>query len=309
MHLQFAYYESSLVVEFIVNKYGYESLKEILSDLADGIDIQRALTRHTDSIEKIEKEFADFAKKRAEDLAPDVDWEKPEEIQLIANDPSILTEWLQEHPNSFWALTVQATYLMNEDNWEQAKEPLNKVIQLYPEYTGEDNAYQLLAIVHRNLGETEQEKQILEKLASLSSDALNAYDRLIDIAIEEENWQEVVNNCEKYLAVYPLINKVHWELGFANEELGKDQEAIKEYKRLLNMDYTDPADLNFRLARLLEDKDPATAKRYVLTALAEAPRFRQAHSLLLRLVEENPQQEPSQINQNETPNIQENYRR
>jgi len=309
MHLQFAYYESSLVVEFIVKNYGYESLKEILSDLADGEDIQRAITRHTDSMEKMEKEFADFAKKRAEDLAPDVDWEQPEEIQLIANDPEILSVWLQEHPNSFWALTVHAAYLMNDNNWEQAKEPLNKILQLYPEFTGEDNAYLLLSIVHRNLGETEQEKQILEKLASISSDALNAYDRLIDIAIEEENWQEVVNNCEKYLAVYPLINKVHWELGSANEKLGQDQEAIEAYQRLLHMDYADPADLNFRLGRLLEDKDPATAKRYVLTALAEAPRFREAHSLLLRLVEENQQQEPAQINQNETPNIQENYRR
>jgi tetratricopeptide (TPR) repeat protein len=299
MHLQFAYYESSLVVEFIVKKYGYESLKEILSDLADGEDIQRALTRHTDSMKKIEKEFADFARKRAEDLAPDVDWEKPEEIQLIARDPNILSEWLKEHPNSFWALTVQATYLMNENNWEQAKEPLNKILQLYPEYTGEDNAYQLLAIVHRNLDETEQEKQILEKLASISSDALNAYERLIEIAINQENWQEVVNNCEKYMAVYPLINKVHWQLGSANEKLGKDQEAIEAYQRLLHLDYADPADLNFRLGRLLEDKDPATAKRYVLTALAEAPRFRQAHSLLLRLVEENQQQEPVSEDQNE----------
>jgi tetratricopeptide (TPR) repeat protein len=188
---------------------------------------------------------------------------------------------------------------MNENNWEQAKEPLNKILQLYPEYTGEDNAYQLLAIVHRNLGETEQVKQILEKLASISSDALSAYDRLIEIAIEEENWQEVVNNCEKYMAVYPLINKVHWQLGFANEELGKDQEAIEAYRRLLHLDYADPADLNFRLGRLLEDKDPATAKRYVLTALAEAPRFRQAHSLLLRLVEETQQQKPVSKDPNE----------
>jgi hypothetical protein len=34
----------------------------------------------------------------------------------------------------------------------------------------------------------------------------------------------------------------------------------------------------------MQDKDPAAAKRYVLLALAEAPRFRQAHRLLLKLI-------------------------
>ncbi|HUV65948.1 MAG TPA: hypothetical protein VMW24_18785, partial [Sedimentisphaerales bacterium] len=53
---------------------------------------------------------------------------------------------------------------------------------------------------------------------------------------------------------------------------------------LLLLDPADPADIHYRLARLLEHKDPAEAKRHVLLALAEAPRFREAHRLLLKIV-------------------------
>ena len=287
MHLQFAYYESCLVVEYLVEQYGYKTIKAILADLAEGKDINQVISEHAEPLNRIEKEFAAFAKKRAEDLAPDVDWEQPDQGQIIAAGSEALAEWLKNRPNNIWGLTMYATSLLAEGKPEQAKKPLNKLIKLYPEYVGQDNAYQLLAEAHKNLGETEQERKVLEKLADTSSDAIYAYDRLMEIALEDENWQEVVNNGQKYIAVYPLLTKLHWQLGYAYEELEKDSKAIDSYRRLLSLDYADPADLNYRLGRLLEDKDPAEAKRHVLVALAEAPRFRAAHKLLLQIIEEN----------------------
>ena len=84
-----------------------------------------------------------------------------------------------------------------------------------------------------------------------------------------------------------MPTKPHWQLGRAYEELGKNNQAIEEYQCLLSLDFADPADLNYRLGKLLEDKDPVAAKRHVLLALAEAPRFRAAHKLLLKIIEEN----------------------
>jgi tetratricopeptide (TPR) repeat protein len=307
MHLQFAYYQSCLVVEFLVEKYGYESLKAILSELANGADVYDAISEHAEPLEKIEKEFAAFALKRAEDLAPDADWEQPDDVQLITEDSETLAKWLKEHPTNIWGLTLYAKKLLAEHKWEQAKEPLNKLIKLYPEYIGQDNGYQLLAEAYRNLDQTEQERQALEKLAEISCDSIYAYERLMEIAIKEQNWQQVINNGQKYMAVYPLVTKLHWQLGRAYEELGKDDKAIESYRRLLSLDYSDPAELNYRLGRLLKEKDPVTAKRYVLTALAEAPRFRQAHKLLLKIMEENSseQHEPAPDNQSEPPATQE----
>jgi len=285
-HLQFAYYESSLVVEFIVDRYGLEPLRAILADLAKGEQINDAISRHAAPIKDIEKQFETFARKRAEDLAPKIDFEKPEKDQFDPADYVILLEWIQEHPNNYWALTLYAKALLANRKWAEAKEPLEKLIKLYPQYTGEDNGYRLLAEAHRQLGEIEKEKDILGKLAMISSDASYAYGRLLEIAMEDEDWQSVVKYGEKSMAVYPMLAQLHWQLGRASEELGRDEQAVKSYQRLLLLNPSDPADVNYRLGRLLLAKDPSGAKKHVLLALAEAPRFREAHRLLLKIINE-----------------------
>jgi len=283
-HLQFAYYESALVVEFLIERYGLESVKAILADLAKGEEINTAISKHAAPIKDIEQQFEQFARKRAENLAPEIDFEKPDKEQFDPADYVMLLEWIEEHPNNFWALTLYAKALLANRKWTEAKEPLEKLIALYPQYAGEDNAYRLLAESHRQLSETQQEKDVLGKLAMLSSDASYAYGRLIEIAMEQQDWQSVVKYGEKSMAVYPMLAKLHWQLGRASEELGRDEPAVESYQRLLLLDPSDPADVNYRLGRLLQHKDPVGAKRHVLMALAEAPRFREAHRLLLKII-------------------------
>ena len=45
--LNFAYYESSMLVEHLVTLHGLPALNAILKDLNDGIQINDALERHT----------------------------------------------------------------------------------------------------------------------------------------------------------------------------------------------------------------------------------------------------------------------
>jgi tetratricopeptide (TPR) repeat protein len=282
--LQFAYYESSLVVEFLVERFGLHTIKAILAELANGQDINTAIAKHAEPLNIVNKEFETFVRKRADDLAPAVDWEQPQGQIDFANDEA-LADWLGKHPNNFWALTQYAKNLIAVRKWDQAKEPLNKLIELYPQYTSDDNAYRLLAEVHRNLDETEKERDVLNALADKSCDASYAYGRLMEIAVEKKNWQEVIRMGEKYIAVYPLFSTLYWQLGRANEELGRDEQAVQSFRRLLALGTSNPADVNYRLGRLLQHKEPVAAKRYVLTALAEAPRFREAHRLLLKMNE------------------------
>jgi tetratricopeptide (TPR) repeat protein len=283
MHLQFAYYESALVVEFLVQRSGLASLKAILADLAKGDRINAAIAKHAGPLDKIETEFEAFARQRAETLAPGVDWEQPARDQLDPSDPEAVAQWLSKHPNSLWALTLQAKSLLADHKWEQAKTLLQKLISLYPGHMDKDNAYQLLAEAHRNLGETPQEAQVLSTLANLSADAAEAYNRLMEIGMEQKNWGQVVENGERYLAVYPMLSAMYWRLGRANEELGREEPAVQAYRHLLLLDPSDPVEVNYRLARLLRQRDPVAAKKHVLEALADAPRFREGHKLLLEM--------------------------
>jgi tetratricopeptide (TPR) repeat protein len=287
VHLQFAYYESALVVEFLVEKYGVNSLRAILADLGEGREINDAITQRAAPIGTFEEQFAAYAKKRAEALAPGVDWEQPAKDKVDPADPQAIRDWLNKHPNSYWALNLQATALITEQKWQEAKTPIEKLISLYPQNAGEGNAYLLMAGVHRRLGETEQERQVLDKLAALSADATDVYGRLTEIEVERKDWKQVLENGNRFLTVYPMLPAVYNRMGRAAEGLGQDEAAIDSYRRLLLLDPADPVDVNYRLALLLQNRDPAAAKRYVLKALADAPRFRQAHQLLLKMEQKN----------------------
>ena len=75
----------------------------------------------------------------------------------------------------------------------------------------------------------------------------------------------------------------HRTIAKAAEETGRTDVAIGAYRTLVAMKPNDPAIVHFRLARLLAAKGDSAAKRQVLMALEEAPRYRDAHRLLLEI--------------------------
>src|SRR5262249_54166213 len=77
LHLQFAYYESSLVVEFLIDQFGLDALKRVLRDLGEGKLINQAIEANTAPLTKIEKDFNVFVRQRAEQLAAGLEWKEP----------------------------------------------------------------------------------------------------------------------------------------------------------------------------------------------------------------------------------------
>jgi len=338
LHVQFAYYQSALVVEYLVGKFGFEKLKAILRDLADGVNINDAIPKHTAPMKQIEKEFATFAKAKAEALGPGLDWSKPEAGSGLldrmglgrgpstrvaettgsatnnalefpghgtntlthvplpvnpshaapTNQPPLANPSVAATPSgksNYWSLVETATRLIAVKNWQAAKAPLATLISNYPNQSGPNNAYAMLAAVHRGLNETPEERAALEKWAAAEADAPDAYQRLIEIAEAAKDWKTVAQNAERFLAVNPLLPQPYRSLARASEELGQASATIDAYRKLLLLDPADPAEIHFRLATLLRKTHEADARRHVLQALEEAPRFRAAQQLLLELAQ------------------------
>lgn len=279
-HLQFAYYESYLVVEFLVKRFGLESLRKILRELGRGGEINETIARHTAPLPELEKEFAAFARERAENLAPGLSFEKAARGMPVNE---ALEQAAEKESNNFYTLTRQAKRLLSEKKWVEARAPLEKLLKAYPAYTGPDNAYALLAAAHRALGDTNREFALLSKLAELDSDDLDAYRRVMELAAAQTNWTVVLENAERYLAVNPLVPEPYLRLAEASEVLGRPRRAIDSWQRVLLLDPPDLAGAHFRLARLLHHEGQPGAKRHLLQALEEAPRFREAHRLLLEM--------------------------
>src|SRR5438445_95995 len=69
------------------------------------------------------------------------------------------------------------------------------------------------------------------------------------------------------------------------QEVGRPDEALSAYRCRVVVDESDRADIHYRLARRLKQLGrPAEARREALKSLEEAPRFLEAHRLLLELV-------------------------
>ena len=288
LHMQFAYYQSSLVVEFLVARFGQESLKKILRDLAQGVEINQAIATNTAPMETIEKDFAAFVRERAEKLAPGLDWEKPKREELEQPEP----EQLARHATNYYVLTSQAQKLVREKKWQEAKAPLEKLIKLFPANNGPDNPYAPLAAAHHGLGETNLERDALAKLAAIDADAVDAFQRLMELAGAAGDWSAVATNAGRFLAVNPLVSSPYEHLARASEALGQPKAAMESYRTLLTLDPPDPAEAHFRLAKLLHTAGDPSAKRHVLQALEEAPRFRDALRLLAEMEPASPANKP-----------------
>ncbi len=283
-HLQFAYLQSSLVVEFIIGRYGIEKLRHVLTDLREGVEINTALAKHTVELETLEKDFAAYAKTQAEQLAPKLDWERPDAELLLPAAAGELLVWEKTRPDNYWLLRLKAQRLIEQQKWEEAKVPLQRLVELYPQQKGGDAAYRQLAAALRALKDSKGEHEVLKKWAAVDDEATEAFLRLIEIATAEQDWATVRRNCERYLAVNPLVAPPYRALARAAAGTGDDSTAVVAWRTLIQLDVPERAEAHFQLARLLHKRgDTAEARRHTLLSLEETPRYRAALGLLLEL--------------------------
>jgi tetratricopeptide (TPR) repeat protein len=285
LDLQFAYFESSLAVDFLVERMGLPGMKGLLDDLGAGKSVNESLPHRSKmSLDQIDREFAQFARQRAQRIAPGATWE---EVELPADaNSTAVAAWVEKHPQSFDGLRRLGARLVIEQRWPEATKVLERLRALYPDYVGPDNAYLLLAVVFRQLSDPAAEHKILEELAMRDGDTITAYLRLIELDQARGDWPGVAKNARRVLAVNPLVPTPHRKLAAAAQRSGAADEALAAYRAVALLDDTDPADVHYQLAKLLHAAGkPQEARREVLRSLEEAPRFREAHQLLLDLVD------------------------
>jgi tetratricopeptide (TPR) repeat protein len=283
LHLQFAYFESSLAVEYLVEKHGIDMLKRVLVDLGVGMPINESLARYTGSLDKLDADFAEYARGRAKKMAPDADWQAPELPRRATSD--MIAAWVKDHPKNYAALARLANQLIADGKFEAAKAPLEEMQKLYPDDESAQNPYKLLAQVYRELKDSSAERSALEKLAGLSDDDVEMFARLTELTVKAEDWEATRKQANRWLSVNPLAPAPHRAAAAAAEALHDDKLAIDSYRALLLLEPFDPAEIHLKLATALErGGELPAAKRHALLALEETPRYRAAHERLLAII-------------------------
>ncbi len=285
-HFNLAYYESSLVVEYLVDNYGIETLRGILDDLAKGVPVNISLSQRTSSLGEFETDFDNFAREQALNYGPKVDWNAELAKEIPADDLEALEAWVKEHPKHYLGRLRLAQALIKAEDTKRAITLLRALIKDVPDWSGDDSPYALLAKVYRDQKNVAKERQTLEDLASRSDDALVTYRRLLELAASERDEQAIATNYRRYLQVQPLDESPHRQAAESGLRGGDVELAVSAARVLVAFEPADRAGARYLLARLLHAQGQPEAKRQVLLALEERPRYRDAQRLLLDIVGE-----------------------
>lgn len=275
--LELAYLQSSLAVEHLVEAHGLDALLALLDELAAGVPIERALAAH----DGLEERFQGWLRERAERWAPGLTWEP---VQLSRRDVEGLVAFTRAHPQNVLGLNRCADALLAAGRLDEARELLARSLELCPDLVGGGCAYELLARLEREARDEDAELAVLDRWLAREADALPARLRRMELYAARGEHAEALAAARAVLAVQPMLAVAHRTRARAAAGLGEHAEALAASRSLLALDPVDPARVHFQIAEAARALgDEATARRQVLMALEEAPRFREAHALLLEL--------------------------
>jgi len=282
VHLQFAYYESSLAVRYLIETHGLPLLRKTLVDLGAGVPLSEAFASRYGDPQALDEDFEAYIHRQTDNFLPDTDFGK-EDLPRNA-DLKQWQDWLQDHPNNYFAQRAVTEKLIAQRDWTPACSAAQRLLQLFPEDSDAGGAFDLLATAARGAGDSQLERQTLERWVTLSADYLPPLRRLIALSRENEEWPAVAQHATHLMAVQPLLPTGHEALAEAARHLQQPSLAIGALQALQEMEPLDPAGLHFQLAEMLEQADLLqAARREVLLALEETPRYRAAQKLLEKI--------------------------
>ncbi len=282
VHLQFAYFESALAVKYLVEKHGRSLLLKLLEDLGIGVTIEDAFSRRYGDTALLDSDFETYVKDLANGFLPGTSFDR-EKVPEEASEAELL-RLLEDEPGSYLARRQLVTLNIKNGDWDEARHQVELLLGLYPQDANPGGALELSASIARKLKDVAAEQASLEKLVKYSADNVPALQRLVQISMDSEEWDQLFDYSTRLLAVQPLIPAGHEGLVKAAKELGKPEAALGSLRALQEMNPFDPAGLHYESAlALFEAAMIEDARIEALLALEYAPRYREAQRLLVQI--------------------------
>lgn len=217
-----------------------------------------------------------------------------------------IQENLHESPDQFdkgfsaWLDKQTQTVVQHFDEWKKQMESAHAQLDagktkeaikegtsasdLYHDYVQGGSAYEVLAKAHLAQGEIGAAAATLEVYRDRGGRDVATLKQLADLEQKLKQPKKAIDTYRGLLDVYLEDEEVHRKLGSLELESGDPNIAVREYRAVLALDSSDPAQSHYDLARaLVAAQRTSDARDEVLASLEAAPDFKPAQQLLLKL--------------------------
>lgn len=304
--LGFAYFQSYLVVDYIVQEHGFEKLVELVKQY--GLikeDSARFSEVFEQSLAQFDSGFQGWITRRVAEIDVFVHSEDvPDEGAghghgVRENSSAILAELynnaslkqhmrarIEENARDFQAYLQLGIVLFKEENFTEAKAVLSQAHEMLPSYTGYPSPALVLSQIYEREGDRPNQLAQLEILLENLQHDFGSAMLLANAALDDNDVEKAEYYIDRALQVDPYRADVH-ELKARYAVLIDDPAlAVTEYEVLVKLDIDDPVEVRTDLAEAyLKNGQLAEAKQNVLTALEIAPSYQRAQQVLLQSID------------------------
>ena len=260
-----SYFQTGSLCDFIAAKWNEKKLLDLVHAFADRMPTSQAIQRSLDlTPEELDRQYATWLRTQYGEQAFHLEaWQ----------------QGLKELVREAQALQLKDV-LANAPN----------IIAMYPEYTGDANAYELLAQAQEAGGNVRAAASTLLEYMHEGGQSPDVLKHLAALQQADGNTAEAASTLERILYIYPVKDaELHQHLGellVANKQF---DDAIREFNATLTLYPLDKAGAEFHLAEAyLATGQRDKAQESVVLALETAPDYRPAQKLLLQLQKDQP---------------------
>jgi tetratricopeptide (TPR) repeat protein len=284
--ISLAYFQSSLVVALIVDRYGFEGLRGMLRAFADGADMEAALLKATKTSPGDLQQAYDARLEQRYGAAARA-LRVPDGVELPRGGTiEAWTAVAAKFPGSYPVQLAAGDALASANARQAAVAAYERAASLVPFAIGADSPRARLADLAERSGDL---PRALRELSSLVADDhlnIEAARKLAALARRLGDAQAAALAWSRIVVIDPFDAAAHTALGRIAIDRKDAALALREFSAALAAGPADPAPAHCDLAEaLLANGQRADAKKEVLAALEIAPAYERAQELLLTIVD------------------------
>ncbi len=264
-----AYYQASLLCEYLETTFGFGSVRKLLAGFRDGAATGPAFQASVGlPLADLDRRFDGWLRTR---------FAEPMKSVAALRDSTV-------GPSELQLAIESGKRFMAAKQFDQAIAAFERADTMFPEMADGESPAWFLAELYRERGEVTKAIEYLARVTRLNDSHYRANRLEAELRAKQGDDRGALAALDRAIWISPYDVAMNEEAAGLATKLGANADAIRLRRAVVALQPSDRAGAWYELARAYRTAgDRAAARREVLRALEEAPSFEKAQTLLLEL--------------------------